>query len=465
MPDTNAASSLDTVPLAPDRDSPRPAYLQANLTSLAPYLFLEMMRNVTSDGYVVEDPVDRSQFSKPGCVLAAPSYPSNTPGVDQDYVFNWVRDAAITAIEIAAARLPATPGGGVGALIDYVTFARLCQQNATPTPAHAVFTVAGWSRPWSEQSDGPAIQTTALLQLYQQLDTATQPIAIQAINHNLDYLSGAYQNATTNLWEEHQGLSFFTRAVQLRCFQDVAANTIGITVPSWIAEAITGLQNALHDHWNGSCYVSILAPGAGPGVSAVAAEQGYDPNIDIVCAAVYGAASCTDTRLLATAGQLRRQWSDAEASTVFQINLDDQKRGIGPMMGRYPGDTYDGDTSDAIRGGHPWALCTANFAELYYRLANAIEAGQPVPLDELSEDFFAQIGISAGAAPATVSTALRAAGDQMLRAVVFHSDRYELSEQYDARTGYEKSVTNLTWSYAAFLSAVRARGPIGPGVR
>ncbi len=31
-------------------------------------------------------------------------------------------------------------------------------------------------------------------------------------------------------------------------------------------------------------------------------------------------------------------------------------------------------------------------------------------------------------------------------------------EQFDATTGYEKSVSNLSWSYAAFLSAVRARG-------
>jgi hypothetical protein len=31
------------------------------------------------------------------------------------------------------------------------------------------------------------------------------------------------------------------------------------------------------------------------------------------------------------------------------------------------------------------------------------------------------------------------------------------SEQFDGITGYEKSVRNLTWSYAAFLSAVRAR--------
>ena len=29
--------------------------------------------------------------------------------------------------------------------------------------------------------------------------------------------------------------------------------------------------------------------------------------------------------------------------------------------------------------------------------------------------------------------------------------------EFDTVTGYEKSVKNLTWSYAAFLFAVRAR--------
>ena len=43
----------------------------------------------------------------------------------------------------------------------------------------------------------------------------------------------------------------------------------------------------------------------------------------------------------------------------------------------------------------------------------------------------------------------------MLAAVLYHSDHLELSEQFDRDSGYEKSVRNLTWSYAAFLSAVR----------
>ena len=46
----------------------------------------------------------------------------------------------------------------------------------------------------------------------------------------------------------------------------------------------------------------------------------------------------------------------------------------------------------------------------------------------------------------------------MLQAIVFYSDHFELSVQFDADTGFEKSVSNLSWSYAALLSAVRARG-------
>ena len=48
----------------------------------------------------------------------------------------------------------------------------------------------------------------------------------------------------------------------------------------------------------------------------------------------------------------------------------------------------------------------------------------------------------------------------MLQAVIFHSDNLELSEQFDATTGHEKSVSNLSWSYASFLSAVHARNAI-----
>lgn len=45
----------------------------------------------------------------------------------------------------------------------------------------------------------------------------------------------------------------------------------------------------------------------------------------------------------------------------------------------------------------------------------------------------------------------------MLQALVFHNHHFELSEQFDSTTGYENSVSNLSWSYASSLSAVRAK--------
>jgi glucoamylase len=39
-------------------------------------------------------------------VLASPSWENTATNVTQDYVYNWTRDAAIVAIELAAGPLP-----------------------------------------------------------------------------------------------------------------------------------------------------------------------------------------------------------------------------------------------------------------------------------------------------------------------------------------------------------------------
>ena len=96
-------------------------------------------------------------------------------------------------------------------------------------------------------------------------------------------------------------------------------------------------------------------------------------------AAIYGAVAITDTRLLATAARLRRQWADPASAYFYPINADDRQRGFGPMLGRFPGDTFDGG-SDAPGRGRPWVASTANFAELHYRLAELISTTGTVPL-------------------------------------------------------------------------------------
>lgn len=415
---------------------------------VARYFLPLMLRNVSSDGFFFTDPSDPTSFSAPGCIIASPSFERSLQAVRQNYVFNWTRDAAVTAIEIAAAQLPVREGDGSGPLDDYVSFADLCLRDPL-APARASYTIEGQARQdWTDQNDGPALQILAVLQSFDQLDAGSRQTARAVVQRNLDFLLQHYQEPSFNLWEEVKGQSFFTRAVQLRCFLTIKANQIGVEVPDGVDEAVTWLQEALTEHWNGQRYVSILQPEV--------ARDGYDPNVDIVLAAVYGAADSTDPRLLATAAQLWQQWADPTSAAAYPINAGDATRGLGPLFGRYPGDRYDGDTDERV-GGHPWPLCTAAFAQLCYQVAAAATQTGRLPYDNTSAPFFTQLGIDEPTAVADAANQLIDAGDKMLRAVVFHSDHLELSEQFDGTTGYEKSVRNLTWSYAAYLSAVRSR--------
>jgi glucoamylase len=427
--------------------SARPAVTRLDLAAVAKYMFWLMYRNVASDGLVFDDPVNAGVVSSPGAVLASPSWENSASHVTQDYVYHWTRDAAVVAVELAWAYADGTLPDNQP-LIDYVRFSQACQRSAGDFD-RAAFYIDGTQRPWTDQADGPALQVIALVAVYRQLDAPTQAIAAQLIDANLAFLAGAYQGQTYNLWEEEYGYSFFARSAQLRCFQAIAANTIGITVPPWLPSALTWLISALEGHWNGEVYQSVL-----PVPTDYRAP--YDPNIDIVQAAIYGAESVTDPKLLATAAQLRAQWADPASKYFYPVNGTDSAAGLGPLLGRYPGDVYDGDT-DAQVGDHPWALTTANFAQLYYRLATKITSSRTVAADPLSATFLSQVGVTSATPPLDAAVALRSAGDAMLRAIVYHSDHFELSEQFDAVTGFEKSVSNLSWSYAAFLSAVRAR--------
>ena len=90
-----ATASADTRTSRDWRAQYRTAQLavgQADLATVAQHMFALMLRNVSSDGFAFVDPADPSQFSRPGCIIASPSYHASFPAVDQDYVFNWTRD-------------------------------------------------------------------------------------------------------------------------------------------------------------------------------------------------------------------------------------------------------------------------------------------------------------------------------------------------------------------------------------
>src|ERR1700709_1816671 len=102
-----------------------------DLAAVTPFIAMLMLRNVATDGWVFADPVDPGRSSRPGCVIASPSFPGQTPDLNQNYVYNWTRDAAIVPLEIASGTDPVLSIGAPQHLSDWLTFAEACQTNGT----------------------------------------------------------------------------------------------------------------------------------------------------------------------------------------------------------------------------------------------------------------------------------------------------------------------------------------------
>ncbi len=432
----------------------------ADPSVVAPYMFALMQRNISTAGFLAADHNAPGSYSAPGCVLASPSwpgYPGNVATVSYDYFFNWTRDAAITLSVVlgqAPAQLPTQAAANI--LARYVEFAGTCQ--ASGNLGQAKYTPQGGATGAADESDGPALRVITILQGFAGLGPTAQAAARGVVAADLHYILAGdrYQQPTVTLWEDTYGQSIFARAVQLRCLNRAIAleQTLNLNVPGNAPAAVTWLEQQIPSHWSAGDqrYVSVLNPTRLAGDPAAP----YDPAIDPILACLYGdGIAPADPQLLATAAQVRAQWT-AGGSDQYPINAADAARGVGPLIGRYRGDQYDGVTLTSDTG-HPWAVCTAGFAQLYYELAAAVRNGTPVPSDPLAAPFLQQIGVSATDPPSQVANALRAAGDSMLNAVVYHSNSLELSEQFDQGSGYERSVTNLTWSYASFLLALAAR--------
>ena len=96
---------------------------------------------------------------------------------------------------------------------------------------------------------------------------------------------------------------------------------------------------------------------------------------------------CFDERMLATVAKLRDKFEK-----LYPINEQDRALDIGPLIGRYPGDKYDGTVNQGEDMGHPWPLCTANLARFYYQCMIEIAKFPSVSIVETMEPFFQQIG-------------------------------------------------------------------------
>lgn len=148
--------------------------------------------------------------------------------------------------------------------------------------------------------------------------------------------------------------------------------------------------------------------------------------------------------------------------TVYAINSGIAE-GTAVAVGRYPEDSY--------YNGNPWYLTTLAAAEQLYDAIIVWKAQGSITVTSTSLAFFKDFdsSITAGTYASSSSTYTT-----LLNAITTYADGYvgvvqkyaatngSLSEQFDKNTGQPLSAYDLTWSYAAFLSAAARRAGVVP---
>ncbi len=161
---------------------------------------------------------------------------------------------------------------------------------------------------------------------------------------------------------------------------------------------------------------------------------------------------------------------------VYEINSGIlKKENYGAVVGRYPGDNYNGiDWSKVEVDGNPWFLTTSGLANYYYTLASEYKIIGEISIPHFKSNtpdvvkFFRQISGNKNIKPGNyakdsnvfneIIDGLVRNGDNIMRTVEHLAKPYNMhmSEEINRNTGKECSYDNLSWSYSSYLDAYTA---------
>ncbi|GMM34854.1 glucan 1,4-alpha-glucosidase [Saccharomycopsis crataegensis] len=441
----------------------------------------------------------------PGVVVAATSIK------DPNYNYQWIRDAAIT-IDTLITHLNdiGFANHSIARTIEnYISNSYLVQRATNPSGGfnsgglgepkfnidNTPFT-ADWGRP---QNDGPALRSITIMNYLNLVkkynnDTllsisdgnvyynSTKDIYTNIIKPDLTYIIQHWNTRGFDLWEEINGVHFFTSLSQFKAlkkglimakhFKDykfmekLNAITIRIQNFIWFDSGFIDkdfhriYENPNFDHKYGLDIATIIAS-----LSCHAYSNDLDDNLGFeipfdvddsyVLNSIYGFIKDQNRR--------------------YSVNHDEDKLGI--SLGRYPNDVYDGVGTSL---GNPWFLSNAYASLFIYRkLFKLLHYEEDLvisnknfefyndyiyDLSNISEDYtkfdFVVINYRSSEFNMMVNN-LFSFGDSFLKVVFAHiTEDGELSEQFNRDTGFSQGAQNLTWSYSSVWNALRERSII-----
>ncbi|KAJ5630604.1 Glycoside hydrolase family 13 [Penicillium longicatenatum] len=440
-----------------------PARRQSSLSD-----YIKSESSIALQGVLDNIGADGSKVSgaSSGVVVASPSK------VNPDYFYTWTRDAALT-LKVLVDRFIAGDSSLESTIQQYISAQAKLQTVSNPSgdlsngsglgePKFNVDITAftgDWGRP---QRDGPALRATALIAYGKHLVSAGQESLVTSniwpiVQNDLNYVAQYWNQTGFDLWEEVQGSSFFTIAAQHRALVE------GSAFAQSLGQSCTGCDSQapqvlcfLQDFWNGSSVVSNLANDGRSGLDAnslISSIQTFDPE-----------AACDDTTFQPCSARALSNHKLVVDSfrSIYTVNSG-KSAGEAVAIGRYAEDTY--------QGGNPWYLATLAAAEQLYDALYQWDKQGSIAVTQASLPFFQALVSSAATGTyssssstySSLTSAVKTYADGFVSIVQQYTpSNGSLAEQFTRDSGVPTSAGDLTWSYAAFLTAEDRRAGAVP---
>lgn len=352
-----------------------------------------------------------------GAVVASPSKH------DPNYFYHWVRDAALV-MDVWMRQLegytPLLRNTELEKLMwDFLDFTGYSQ--STPAyvgvgePRYNVDGTANldpWGRP---QNDGPALRASLFIRFSRYLISTGREGLVRekvwpVIQRDLDYVGEQIYAPSFDLWEEVKGDHFYTRVTARAALfsgSEMARDVGFYAKAAWLSSQAAVAESLAFSHFDESREQIVENMNRQDGIDYKWSGLDVATVLALLHTRQKPLVNLTDVLVMQTAEKIERMFH-----SIYNINKNLDH--LGTAIGRYPEDHY--------YGGNPWFLATLAFAEYFYLVGN---------LDE---------------------------GDRYMRRVRYHVDGDgRMDEQISRENGYMLSAHDLTWSYAAFLTAYEAR--------
>ncbi|KAK4050795.1 hypothetical protein OIV83_003216 [Microbotryomycetes sp. JL201] len=425
----------------------------------------------------------------PGCIVASPSR------FEPNYWFQWTRDSALVMHTLVDQFKKS--GHFRSEIDDYVNESQKLQHLDTVIGNYhtgglgdvkynvdgTAFTDA-WCRP---QPDGPALRAITLISFARQLlksGTDQDKNFVKSVLYDsklptesvikadLEYVSHHWTAPGCDLWEEVRGQHFYTQMSVHRALHDGASLAMALgdhgAAVYYAAEAAK-VSKTIDEFWSeesGRIRVTVNhtqgnANEANPDqLSDTTYGKKSELDTAVLLAVLHSGKGTTwelDSRVFATLDKIIKVFLP-----LYPIN---QGRTV-PALGRYDSDQYDGI---GLSEGHPWYLCTLSAAELLYRSSRALSrlrtnfTIEPRARDWYSRFIHVPFNEHVQLVPGStdlrkIVRGQRRMADQFVQVVQdFVRVNGSMNEQFHRTTGEGRGARDLTWSYAAFITAAQAR--------